>query len=201
MDKNRKANQRIMKIAAVGIMAALGSVMYYFLPEIPLFPGVSFLRFDLSDVPAVLTGHLLGIGPGVLVAVIKAALHIFNPQNFTFGIGELINAIIGGTVVICSRGFYLLFKKVIKSGLVAYYNASIITIVITVLVGIGINLLLMPLYNYIAGFDQSSFGALMTLILTAMTPMNAVKAVLLTLPWYPVIKALRKTMPFKTAEN
>ena len=63
-------NKRTVNIAIVGIMSALATVAYMLLPEIPLVPGVDYLKIDISVIPVVLTGISFGIPSGIAVSVI-----------------------------------------------------------------------------------------------------------------------------------
>ena len=45
-----------VNMALIGVMTALSTVIYMFFPEVPLVPGVDYLKIDFSDIPAILLG-------------------------------------------------------------------------------------------------------------------------------------------------
>ncbi|MBE6778449.1 MAG: ECF transporter S component, partial [Ruminococcaceae bacterium] len=47
---------KLFPLVLVSIMTALGTVIYMMFPEIPLVPGVEYMKVDLSDIPALVTG-------------------------------------------------------------------------------------------------------------------------------------------------
>ena len=73
---------------------------------VPLVP--SFLKFDFSDLPALITSFSLGPVWGVLVELIKNLVHL--PFTGTSGVGELANFIIGAMLV-APAGIVYKFKK------------------------------------------------------------------------------------------
>ena len=68
-----KTQNRTFKIIFTAIMAALSTVIYFILPEIPLVPGVDYLKIVLSDLPAILSGIVAGPLSGIGVEIIMAS--------------------------------------------------------------------------------------------------------------------------------
>ena len=96
---------RLFPLVAVAAMTALATVIYMLFPEIPLVPGVEYLKVDLSDIPAVVTGMTVGPVYGILVELLKNVIHL--TRTTTFGIGELMNTGIGAVMLLtlwCVRG-------------------------------------------------------------------------------------------------
>ena len=111
------------KIVLLGVLSALGSILM--LIEIP-YPPVPFLKFDVSDLPVLLTAQALGVGPAVLVAIIKSLVSLMVRGIRTpMGIG-LITAAISSMAL---AFLYVTLKKRI-SGTKWYEKASLFFIVI-----------------------------------------------------------------------
>ena len=72
----------VLSLTVIGAMSALATVIYLLFPEIPLVPGVEYLKIDLSDIPALLTGVILGPLPGIAVEVIKNGIHLLRTTTF-----------------------------------------------------------------------------------------------------------------------
>ena len=187
MPKNRK--NKIVRLAVIGVMSALSTLIYFVLPEIPLVPGVEYLKFDFSDIPALLTGFLLGAWQGAAVELLKNLLHLF--RSTSVGIGEVMNTVLGAAMIFAMALFgKLLSKKCKKSRLspAVYFVSAALTVAVTVAVGWALNLLLTPLYLKIMGLPvvkQTVFAGV-----TGSTLLNAVKAAFNLFPFYPVYFAV-----------
>ena len=104
-------NQNVHKIAITAIMGAVGFVLMML--EFPLaFIIPSFIKFDFSELPALITGFAIGPWWGVLVCFIKNALHLF--VGSTAGVGELSNFILGSVFVFTAGAVYK--KKKTRAG-------------------------------------------------------------------------------------
>lgn len=178
-------------LTVVGVMTAISTVIYMIFPEIPLVPGVEHLKMDFSDIPAILTGIVMGPLAGIAVEVIKNIIHLF--RTSTAGIGELMNIGIGsamiGTISICTSSFGRILKKKRLSP-PSYFISAAIGIVVTILAGWILNGALTPIYFNIAGIpitSESIFAGVW-----GSTLLNAVKSALNLLPFYPVYFACER---------
>ncbi len=93
----------IYKMAVVGILSAAAYVLMLFELPVP-FLMPSFIKFDFSDLPALLGAFALGPLFGVAVELIKNLLHALVTQSF--GVGELSNFILGAVFVAVAGVFY-----------------------------------------------------------------------------------------------
>ncbi len=87
--QNTKVNVRL--IVGTGMLSALAFVLQYLEFPIPIMPG--FIKFDFSDLPALIGAFAYGPVAGILVEFIKNLLHCTVTQSFT--VGELSNFILG----------------------------------------------------------------------------------------------------------
>ncbi len=88
----RKSRVDVRKICVTGMMGALASILMFIEFPIPaLIP--SFIKFDLSELPALLTSFALGPVYGVVVCLIKNLVNLMNSSSG--GVGELSNFILG----------------------------------------------------------------------------------------------------------
>ena len=89
--------QNIRNIAVTAIMGAIGFILMML--EFPIsFLIPSFIKFDFSELPALVTAFALGPWWAVMVCFIKNALHLF--VGTTAGVGELSNFVLGAVFVI-----------------------------------------------------------------------------------------------------
>ncbi len=83
---------KIRSFVACGILGALGFVLM--LLEFPLpFLIPAFIKFDFSEIPALIAAFAYGPIYGVLVCLIKNLLHLF--VTTSAGVGELSNFVMG----------------------------------------------------------------------------------------------------------
>ena len=92
--RNKETNVRF--IAVTGVLSAAAFVLM--LIEIPvpmLIPP--FIKFDFSDLPALIGAFAMGPLCGILIEFIKNLLHTF--VSGSFGVGELSNFMLGAVFV------------------------------------------------------------------------------------------------------
>ena len=88
--------QNIRNIAVTAIMGAIGFILMML--EFPIsFLIPSFIKFDFSELPALVTAFALGPWWAVMVCFVKNALHLF--VGTTAGVGELSNFVLGAIFV------------------------------------------------------------------------------------------------------
>ena len=108
----KKINSRnrvsaIRKLTVTAIMSALsfGLMMIEF--SVPFMPP--FIKFDISELPALITSFAFGPQYGVLVCLLKNVLHL--PLTQTQYVGELSNFLMGAVFVFIAGLFYKIKKN------------------------------------------------------------------------------------------
>lgn len=92
-------SQKTRSLVYGGVFSALAIVLYFF--ELPIIPGLPYLKIDFSDLPAALAAVLLGPAAGVAVELIKNAVHLLiKGFGDTMGFGDLINFLVGSALVL-----------------------------------------------------------------------------------------------------
>ncbi len=97
-------------IRAVTVSAVMGAVGFVLmLLEFPIsFIIPSFIKFDFSEIPALITSFAFGPQYGVLVCLIKNLLHLF--VTTSNGVGELSNFVLGAVFTGAAGLIYSLKK-------------------------------------------------------------------------------------------
>ena len=90
-------------IAAVGILSAIAFVLQLIEIPVPMFMP-TFIKFDFSDLPALIGAFAYGPIAGILIELIKNLLHSMASQSF--GVGEISNFILGAVFVAVAGAFY-----------------------------------------------------------------------------------------------
>lgn len=132
---------RISKIKSVtvsAVMGALGFILMLLEFSIPIMP--EFIKFDISELPALITSFAYGPVCGVLVCLVKNLLHIF--VTHTVAVGELSNFILGA-VFTATAGIIYKLKKTRTNAIIG----SVIGAAVMSVVGIATNYFLVyPMY-------------------------------------------------------
>ncbi len=95
------------RIAITGILAALSAVLMMLSFNIPVVP--SFLKFDISEMPALLAAFAFGPVEGALVCLIKNLINL--PFTTTGGVGELSNFLLGASFTVTAGIIYKIAKN------------------------------------------------------------------------------------------
>lgn len=97
----------IRKMVMTAILAALSSVLMFFSFNVPLMP--SFIKLDLSELPALIASFAMGPLSGAAVCLVKNLVNLF--FTTTGGVGELSNFILGVFFVVPAGFIYNRSKK------------------------------------------------------------------------------------------
>ncbi len=195
------ANTR--KIAITAIMSAMAALLMFIELPLPFFP--SFLKMDISDLPAVIIAFAAGPIWGVAVELIKNIIHMTTTK--TGFVGEAANFLVGGAFVLTAGVFYK--QKHTRKGAIISLAAGTLSMII---MGIIVNYyIILPFYSKIMPFDAIiSLSAKantfivdkLTLILYGISPFNALKGIILSvvtlLIYKPLSPILHRSIQNKT---
>lgn len=87
----KKKQINVRQIAVTGMLSAIAFILMFLDFSVPFMP--SFIKMDLSELPALIGSFALGPVCGVLVCLIKNLLHL--TITSTGGVGELSNFLLG----------------------------------------------------------------------------------------------------------
>lgn len=172
----------LRQLLTITLMAVIAFIIMFLEFPLPIFPD--FLKIDLSDLPALITGLALGPVAGVLVELLKNLLHLL--RTTTGGVGELANFLVGAALIIPPS---LMYKK---KGALSRFTVGLITgiLLMGVVGGLSNYFILLPFYqNFmpmeaIVGLGSKVNPAIhdtATLILYAIVPFNILKGAVVTL--------------------
>ena len=99
-EKTQRFNVR--KLTMTAMLGAVASVLMFISVNVPLMP--SFIKLDLSELPALIASFALGPISGVAVCLIKNLVNLF--FSTTGGVGELSNFLLGAVFVFVAGMFY-----------------------------------------------------------------------------------------------
>lgn len=76
---NVNTKNNVRTIAVTGMLSAVAVVLMYLEIPIPIMPG--FIKFDFSDLPALLGAYALGPVAGIIICLIKNVVHLAASQS------------------------------------------------------------------------------------------------------------------------
>ena len=183
--KKYEKKNNIYKMVAIAMLTAIAEVLYML--DFPLFTGpFAFLKFDFSDISALIGGICFGPVAGVLIELLKNVIHVFiKGLGSTMGFGDLMNFIVGSAYIVPFVLCYHEFAKKMKKS-VSVLISAVIGCLALIGIGAAANYFIAPLYfRYFVGQiigDDFLIG-----YLSYACIINVVKGVTLSVVAYPII--------------
>jgi riboflavin transporter FmnP len=116
--KSAAINVRNMTVTAM--LSAIAFVLMFIDTAVPLMP--SFIKLDVSELPALMASFAIGPFYGVIVCLIKNLIHLTMTQ--TGGVGELSNFILGVAFVL-PAGLIYHRRKTKKNAIIGAFVGAI----------------------------------------------------------------------------
>lgn len=107
MQTTKTRKNYLRSLTVTGILSALGAVLMVLEFPVPFMP--SFVKFDFSELPALLATFSMGPVSGVAVCLVKNLIHL--PFTSTGGVGELCNFLLGICFVLPAGILYRIRKN------------------------------------------------------------------------------------------
>jgi len=170
----------IRKLAFIAIMAAVASVLMLFNFPLPFAP--SFMKFDISELPALFAGLFLDPLSGFLVVLMKILLKLVMQGTETAFVGEFMNIVAASSFVVPAAVIYQRNRS--KTGaLIGLLAATVFASIVAVLLNLWIAF---PMYGKLYGLSMEKIVAMgtkvmpavkdeLTLMLYSIFPFNLVK--------------------------
>lgn len=135
-------------ITLIATFTAIAAVLYVYVKfPLPIFP--SFLKIELSVIPALIAGFMMGPVGGAMVVVFKMILKLLLGGTITGGIGEFADLLIALTFVLISSLIYR--KRHTRGGaIIGLLVGSIGSIIVALVLN---RFVLVPKYIDLFGFE------------------------------------------------
>ena len=183
INERKKETLNVNRTIKISLLGAIAVILMYF--NFPILPMFSWLKFDLSDVPALMGGFAFGPMAGVVIEGLKNLLILVVKGTETGFVGEFANFLIGISLVIPSA--YVYHKNKSKKSAILGMAIGFICVQI---VGILANVyLLIPVFGM-----QMNKSETLKYITAGLIPFNTIKAVVVFLVTYILYKKLSKTL-------
>lgn len=120
-------NAKVKWLVQIALLSAVATVLMMLSFNVPLMP--SFIKLDLSELPALLASFLFGPISGATVCLVKNLVNVL--FTTTGGVGELSNFILGVCFVV-PAGLIYRFKKSRSSALIGSLSGAVLMAVVSV---------------------------------------------------------------------
>lgn len=122
---NKKLDVR--KMTATAMLAAVSTVLMFFSFNVPLMP--SFIKMDLSELPALIAAFTFGPVSGITVCLVKNLVNVF--FTTTGGVGEISNFLLG-VAFVAPAGYIYQIRRTKKGAMIASVIGSAAMAIISV---------------------------------------------------------------------
>ena len=186
-----RRSSRVRALTVTAMFSAIAFVLMFLDFSVPLIP--SFVKMDVSELPALLTAFGLGPVYGVVVCLVKNLIHLLITS--TAGAGELCNFLLGACFVFPAGLIYRLMKS--RKGAIL---GSLVGAVVMGLLSIPLNYYITyPIYSNFMPIDviigmyqaiRPSVNGLLECLVIFNAPFTLVKGLLVTVLCFLIYKPL-----------
>ena len=165
------------QLVTMALLCAIGVLLSFV--EFPLLPGVAWLKYDASAMPAMVCGFAFGPAAGLAVGVVEAILHGILMADFS---GAVMNILVVAGFVLPAASVYRRWRTL--RGAIAGLALGILGATAMAVAG---NLVITP------GWLGVPFDAVVAMIAPVLIPFNVAKAAInavLTLVVYKAVSNL-----------
>jgi riboflavin transporter len=177
-------DEKLLKLIKISLLSVMAFLLMYIELPLPIFP--TFLKIDISDLPALLGAFALGPIAGVVIEFFKNILHATLAGKADL-VGELANFLVGSCLVLVAGYIY----KVRKSKGGAVIALLIGTMIMSVFAGLLNYFIVLPLYVKLSGYTiegvvqmgtmiNHNITDLKSLIILSIIPFNLFKGIVIS---------------------
>ncbi len=148
------------QLVTMALMCAIGVLLSFV--EFPLLPGVTWLKYDASAMPAMVCGFAFGPAAGLAVGYVGAIIHGILMADFS---GAIMNILVVTGFILPAALVYRR-SRTFKSGVIGLVLSAVAATVMAIL---G-NLVITPMWLGVP------LDAVVAMILPILTPFNLIKA-------------------------
>lgn len=182
MKSSMTTSQRRTRYLVISAMlSAVSIVLMQFDFSVPFMP--SFIKMDLSDLPALIGAYSMGPLYGVIIALVKNLLHLL--RTSTGGIGELSNFLLSALFVLPAGLIYQKNKtrrRAIIGAVIGAVSMTVFSVITNYFIVYPVYTAFMPMETIIAMYQailpKIKDGDLLSCLVIFNMPFTFVKAML-----------------------
>lgn len=193
-------NNSILKtktLVVISFLGAISSILMYFDFPLPIAP--SFMKMDLSELPVIIGGFILGPVASFIIAIIKILLKLFLKGTSTMFLGELAN-FIGCIAYALPASIIYSVLKTKKRAIIGLITGTIFSSIVCTAFNATI---LFPLYINVFNMSEeviinmcqtinSHIDSMFKVMLFSVLPFNIIKYFLISIITYIFYKHISK---------
>ena len=170
----------------ISVLAVISFILMFF--ELPLpWLAPTFMKSDISDLPALIGSFAIGPMAGVIIQLLKNVLNVLIEGTTTGGVGELANFVVGA-VFVYTAGFVYFKNKTFNRAVVGLLLG---TVAMTIVITLANYYVMFPFYAKLFGMEIQTLvdmGAMInknitdlkSMMLISVVPFNLLKGIMLT---------------------
>ena len=203
MPKKRSQLLSMQMMTQIALFATIAFILSFFRVSLPIFPG--FLQFDLVDVPIIVGALLFGPIAGILILVVNLLLYLAIVGSRTYGIGSLVNFLLGSSYVLALCFVHNRVKGF--KGLVA--GATVASLAATLMAAtVNYTFVIRAFASFFGGMQtiinmtsaiHPAINSLESIVLFSIIPFNLMKFLVASTAAIVLYKAIVKTIPAITS--
>lgn len=143
-------SKNIKKIAIISLFSAIGAILMYLDFPLPIAP--SFMKMDLSELPVIIGGFIIGPIASVIIAILKVLIKFVIKGTQTMFIGEIANMI--GSIAYAVPAS-LIYKR-IKTKEKAILGMILGTILSSIIITYCNSCFIFPIYMKLSNMDENT---------------------------------------------
>jgi len=189
-----RISTRVM--VSMAMLTAVATVLMFLDFPMPIFP--SFLKFDFSDLPAIIGAFAYGPVAGIIIELMKNLIHLL--QTSTGGIGELANFLVGVALVVPAG---IIYRAGGKSRAHALIGMAVGIVTMAIVAGFANYFILIPFFAKFMPIEAiidmcatliPAVDSLFKVILFSIVPFNLFKGIIISLLTYVTYKRLSRVL-------
>ena len=176
-----KEQKRTRYLVISAMLSAVSIVLMQFDFSVPFMP--SFIKMDLSDLPALIGAYSMGPLYGMIIALVKNLLHLL--RTSTGGIGELSNFLLSALFVLPAGLIYQkkkTRKRAIMGAVLGAVSMAVFSVITNYFIVYPVYTAFMPMETIIAMYQAIlpgiKDGDLLSCLVIFNMPFTFVKAML-----------------------
>ena len=188
-----KKTKTTRALVITAMLSAIAALLMFIDFSVPFMP--SFIKMDVSELPALIASFALGPVYGILVCLIKNLINLM--RTSTGGVGELANFLLGASFVLPAGMIYKKFKTK-KAALWSCVTGSAIMAVLSVPINYFITYPIyekfMPIEAIIGAYEAifSGVNGLLSCLLIFNMPFTLLKGILTSAITFVIYKRISK---------
>lgn len=167
------------RIAVTALFCAVAAICTLFI-EFPILPGVTFLKYDPSAIPALIAGFAFGPGTGAVVSILPYLVHLATES----GLYGTIMAIIATITLVLPASLVYQRNTTMRGAIMGLVIGAAVCLAAVILA----NIIVTPLY--MGAPRETVIGMIVPVLLPFNVIKIALNCIVTALVYKPISKAL-----------